>query len=127
METACSSLLFSWGIAFDLKWRRRSLVSGLCAAPLLRTHSPGGAVDRRTPVPSPVSGLKWQAFLPGNPHVYLEMRTGCQGMITFRTLRATYSLNLQLGDCFARVCLNPRSRAGSVACDENREMLRGTV
>ena len=48
-------------------------------------------------------------------------------MITSRTLRERYSLNLQLGDYPARVCPNPRSGAGSVAGDENREMLRGTA
>jgi hypothetical protein len=37
------------------------------------------------------------------------------------------SLNLQSGTYSARICLNPRSGVGSVACDENREMLRGTV
>lgn len=48
-------------------------------------------------------------------------------MITSRTLRERFSLNLQSGTYSARICLNPRSGAGSVACDENREMLRGTV
>ena len=33
-------------------------------------------------------------------------------------------LYLQLGEYSARVCPNPRSVAGSVACDKNREMLR---
>ena len=36
-------------------------------------------------------------------------------------------LNLQSGTYSATTCLNPRSGAGSVACDENREILRGTV
>ena len=36
-------------------------------------------------------------------------------------------LNLQLRGYSARVCPNPRSVAGSVACDKNREMLRGTI
>ena len=43
------------------------------------------------------------------------------------TLRGKCSLNLQLRGYSAKVCINPRSGAGSVACNENREMLRGTV
>ena len=55
------------------------------------------------------------------------MRAGCQKMSTSRTLRGRHSLNLQLGGYFARICVNPRSGAGNVACNENREMLRGTA
>src|SRR6476620_11022186 len=58
-------------------------------------------------------------------HVYLEMRAGCQGKSG--TLRGKYLLNLQLVDYSANICINLRSGTGSVACDENREMLRGTV
>jgi hypothetical protein len=55
------------------------------------------------------------------------MRASYQRLITSRTLRGAFSSNLQLGLYSARICLNPRSGTGSVACDENREMLRGTV
>jgi len=48
-------------------------------------------------------------------------------MITSRTLRGRFPLNLQLGENFASICPNPRSGAGSAACAENREMLRGTI
>src|SRR5580692_7127119 len=58
-------------------------------------------------------------------HVYLEMRAGCQGKPG--TPRGKYPLNLQLGGYAASIRVNLRSGAGSVACDENREMLRGTV
>src|SRR6201984_1333501 len=58
-------------------------------------------------------------------HVYLETRAECQGKSG--TLRGKYSLNLQLGSYSSRICINPRSGAGSVACDENREMMRGTA
>ena len=44
-----------------------------------------------------------------------------------RNVAQENSLNLQLGGYSARICINPRSGAGSVACNENREMLRGTV
>jgi len=55
------------------------------------------------------------------------MKAGYQGIITSGTLRGRYSLNLQLGGYSARILFNPRSGAGSVACDENREMMRGTA
>jgi hypothetical protein len=48
-------------------------------------------------------------------------------MITSRTLRGRFPLDLQFAEYFDRICFNPRSEAGNVACDENREMLRGTV
>jgi hypothetical protein len=44
-----------------------------------------------------------------------------------RKLWGEIFLNLQSGTYSARICLHPRSGAGSVACDENREMLRGTI
>src|SRR5580693_973177 len=100
----------------------KSLVSGLCAVPLPPVQDAftwwcGLPVGTR---PSPVSDLKWQAGLPG-------MRAGCQKMSTSRTLQGRHSLNLQLGGYSARIHINPRSGAGSVACNENREMLRGTA
>ena len=70
---------------------------------------------------------KPRACLRGNPYVYLEMRAGYQRMITSRTLRGRFPLDLQFAGYFDRICSNPRSEAGNVACDENREMLRGTV
>lgn len=42
-------------------------------------------------------------------------------------LRGRFSLSLQLGEYFARICPNPRSGAGIVAGDGNREMMRGTI
>ena len=48
-------------------------------------------------------------------------------MITSRTLRGRYSLNLQLGDYPLGFVLISGPEPGSVACDENREILRGTV
>ena len=44
-----------------------------------------------------------------------------------RNAAREYPLNLQLGGYSASIRINLRSGAGSVACDENREMLRGTV
>src|SRR5579859_3674523 len=55
------------------------------------------------------------------------MKAGYQGIITSGTPRGRYSLNLQLVGYSARILFSPRSGAGSVACDENREMLRGTA
>src|SRR5690348_5862768 len=44
-----------------------------------------------------------------------------------RTLRGRFSYNLQLGENSDSVCPNPRSGTGNAACDQNREMLRGTI
>lgn len=107
----------------------KSLVSGLSAVPLPHFRDaltwwcgrPAGAPRPLTRFwPEMASMPAWKSeCLP-------EMRAGCQKMFTSRTLRGRYSLNLQLGAYSARIRTNPRSGAGSVACDENREMLRGT-
>src|SRR5579859_4746883 len=102
----------------------RRIVPGLCAVPLpqLRTHSPRGAVVRRRPRPLTRSGLEWQACLPG------KMRAGYREIITSGTLRGR---DIRL-ICNSEVIplefvLIRGPDAGSVACDENREMLRGTA
>jgi hypothetical protein len=108
----------------------KSLVSELCAVPLPSSGRTHPAVRSTVGDPRlltrcwPEHG-KPGACLPGNPHVYLEMRAGYHRMITSRTLRGRFPLDLQFAEYFARVCFNPRSGAGNVACDENREMLRG--
>jgi len=56
--------------------------------------------------------------MPGN-----EIRLSANNHL--QNAAGRFPLNLQLGEYPARICLNPRSGAGNIACDQNREMLRG--
>src|ERR1039457_4651628 len=67
-----------------------------------------------------MSDLKGEAGLPGNESRMLENEH-------IQNVAGRHLLNLQLGGYFVKICFNPRSGAGSLACNENREILRGTA